>query len=72
MMTCTCDFRDCDNPVRDTRKIYICRQNPMDLYFRFHLCYKCLKNLKNYISDKLSDNTNTAEKIYNTDNDKPF
>ena len=80
MMTCTCDLKDCNNPVKDTRKIYICRQNPMDLYFRFHLCYKCLKNLKNYISDKLSDNTkqsfeqvsDTAEKIYNTDNDKPF
>ena len=72
MMTYTCDFKGCNSPIRDQRKIYINRLNPQNIYFRFHLCYKCLKNLKNYISDKLSDNTNTAEKIYNTDNDKPF
>ena len=48
-----CDFKDCNNPVRDQRKIYICRQNPMDLYFRFHVCDKCLMNLKKYLTDNL-------------------
>lgn len=73
MMTCTCDLKDCNNPVKDTRKIYICRQNPQDIYFRFHICYKCLKDLKNYIADNLSDNAIPAEGTLPAyDPDKPF
>jgi hypothetical protein len=73
MMTCTCDFKDCNNPVKDTRKIYICRMNPQDIYFRFHVCYECLKVLKKNITDNLSGNAIPKEETLPAyDPDKPF
>jgi len=64
MMTYTCDFKDCDSTVRDHRKIYICRQNPQNIYFRIHVCDNHQFQLENYIKDNLRKNE--------TDNDKPF
>ena len=64
MITYTCDFKGCNSPIRDQRKIYINRLNPQDIYFRFHICDNHQFQLENYIKDNLrKDETN---------NDKPF
>ena len=55
MMTYTCDFKDCNNPIKDQRKIYICRQNPQNVYFRFHICDNHLLQLENYLKDNLDE-----------------
>ena len=72
MITYTCDFKGCNSPIRDQRKIYINRLNPQNIYFRFHICDNHQFQLENYVTDNLKDNANTAEKIYNLDSDKPF
>ena len=64
MITYTCDFKGCNSPVRDQRKIYINRLNPQNIYFRIHVCDNHQFQLENYIKDNLRKNE--------TDNDKPF
>jgi hypothetical protein len=70
-----CDFNGCNNVVEDQRKIHISRQNPWDVYFKFHICNNHQSQLEDYVTDKLRKNTNysnTVEKIYNLDSNKPF
>ena len=50
-----CDFKDCNNEVRYHRKIYICRQNPQNIYFRVHVCDNHLFQLENYMKDNLRE-----------------
>ena len=70
-----CDYKNCNNVVEKQRKITISRLNPYEIYFRFHICNNHQSQLEDYVTDKLRKNTNysnTVEKIYNLDSNKPF
>ena len=50
-----CDFKGCENEVKDTRKITISRQNPNKVYFRFHACDSCNIHLWKSLTDDLGN-----------------
>ena len=53
-----CDFKGCENEVKDTRKITIVRQNPNKVYFRFHACDSCTIHLWKSLTDDLHVSVN--------------
>ena len=50
-----CDFKGCENEVKDHRKINISRLNPYKIYFRFHACPSCTTHLWKKLTDDLEN-----------------
>ena len=55
-----CDFKGCDNEVKDTKKISISRQNPNRVYFRFHACDSCNIHLWKSLTDDLKSSSRVS------------